>query len=609
MSSQDVKLIDGTAKTVQEMFTGRSYSIEYYQREYSWGRSNIEELIQDLFRSFIFDYDEAHSRTDVANYRPYFLGPVVTFLRDGVRYLVDGQQRMTSLSLLMMHISTLLEPGDSQDQLRKLVYSTKYGQTKFTIDVPEREAVMSAIRNGQDIDVSDLDQSSKVLWERYQDVAEIFPSELSEDALPYFVDWLIDKVVLVEIGTTDKNMALEIFESMNDRGLRLSSMDMLKSFILSKIGNEADVEKANQLWRTHVQDLREMVKNGDTEFMKTFLRAKYAETVRDTKKSAGAKDFEEIATVFHKWLRDKAEDFGLVRGSDFVRFVERDIAYFANRYKQLVHASEAFTPGLEYVYYNAHNDFTLQQMVILAAVSVDDDNEAFKRKANLVAAFIDMMITRRMAEYKNFGYSPMYRPMFALAKEVRNKSVEEIKAILQERLAEQPESLDSLQNIRLTKTNKPDIYYFLARFTSWLESEKSAKYFVRRTSDPFEVEHIWANKYERHKEEFQNEFEFDEHRNKLGDLLLLPKSFNASYGALPFSDKVDLYFGQNLLAQTLSGKAYANNPNFLSKMKDHSLPFRAYAPNEFNKNAIVERQNLYVYLAKCIWPDSLLDGF
>lgn len=609
MSSQDVKLIDGTAKTVQEMFTGRSYSIEYYQREYSWGRSNIEELIQDLFRSFIFDYDESHSRTDVANYRPYFLGPVVTFLRDGVRYLVDGQQRMTSLSLLMMHISTLLEPGDSQDQLRKLVYSTKYGQTKFTIDVPEREAVMSAIRNGQDIDVSDLDQSSKVLWERYQDVAEIFPSELSEDTLPYFVDWLIDKVVLVEIGTTDKNMALEIFESMNDRGLRLSSMDMLKSFILSKIGNEADVEKANQLWRTHVQDLREMVKNGDTEFMKTFLRAKYAETVRDTKKSAGAKDFEEIATVFHKWLRDKAEGFGLVRGSDFIRFVERDIAYFANRYKQLVQASESLTPGMEYIYYNAHNDFTLQHMVILAAVSVDDDNDAFKRKANLVAAFIDMMITRRMAEYKNFGYSPMYRPMFALAKDVRNKPVEEIKAILQERLSEQPESLDSLQNIRLTKTNKPDIYYFLARFTSWLESEKSEKYFVRRTSDPFEVEHIWANKFERHKDEFQNEFEFDEHRNKLGDLLLLPKSFNASYGALPFSDKVDLYFGQNLLAQTLSEKAYANNPNFLSKMKLHELPFKAYQPSGFNKEAIVERQRLYVDLARCIWPSDLLESF
>jgi uncharacterized protein with ParB-like and HNH nuclease domain len=335
---------------------------------------------------------------------------------------------MTSLSLLTIHTSTLLEPGDSRDQLRKLVYSTKYGQTRFTIDVAEREAVMSAIREGKAIEVTNLDQSSKTLWDRYQDIAEVFPSELSQDALPYFVDWLIDKVVLVEIGTTDKSMALEIFESMNDRGLRLSSMDMLKSYVLSKIGNYVEVETANKIWRAQVQELSDLLKNGDTEFMKTFLRAKFAETVRDSKKSGGAKDFEEIATVFHKWFRDKSESIGLVKGSDFFRFVDTDMCYFAGRYKLLIEASQSLTQGLEHVFYNAYNDFTLQNMVILASISLDDDLERFKRKANLIAAYLDIMITRRMAEYKNFGYSSMYRPMFALAKELRNKSLEEIKS-------------------------------------------------------------------------------------------------------------------------------------------------------------------------------------
>lgn len=87
MSSQDVKLIDGTARSVQEMFMSRSYSIEYYQREYSWTRQNIEELVQDLTRSFINDFDVKHSRGEVATYRPYFLGPVVTFSKDAVRFL------------------------------------------------------------------------------------------------------------------------------------------------------------------------------------------------------------------------------------------------------------------------------------------------------------------------------------------------------------------------------------------------------------------------------------------------------------------------------------------------------------------------------------------
>jgi uncharacterized protein with ParB-like and HNH nuclease domain len=132
MSSQDVKLIDGTAKTVQELFTGRSYSIEYYQREYSWTRSNIEELVHDLYKSFMADYDPKPNWSDVSNYRLYFLGPVVTFLKDGVCFLAGGQQRVTSWSLLMIHISTLLESGDSRNQLRKLVYSTEDKEPRLT---------------------------------------------------------------------------------------------------------------------------------------------------------------------------------------------------------------------------------------------------------------------------------------------------------------------------------------------------------------------------------------------------------------------------------------------------------------------------------------------
>ena len=607
MSSADFQVIDGTVHTVQQMFTGNIYSIEYYQREYSWEKKNIEELVQDLTRSFLNDFEPHHSRKDVANYRPYFLGPVVTYSKENIKFLVDGQQRMTSLSILMMHVSSLLEVGQSQQDLNTLVYSSSYGETKFTIDVPEREQVMSAIRMTADKAPESLDQSSQVLWDRYQDVVELFPAELTEvEILPYFVDWLMRRVVLVEIGTTDKDMALEIFESMNDRGLQLSNMDMLKSFLLSRIGSPQEIERANTLWRRNVQELTDFTKNGDSDFMKTLLRSKYAETVRDTKKSAGAKDFEEIASAFHKWLRDRSDSFGLTKSEDFSQFIERDITYFARRYRQLLQAGETLTPGLEYVFYNAHNDFTLQYMVIMAAIDVGDSDATYIRKSNLIAAYIDLMITRRMAEYKNYGYSPMYRPMFMLAKELRNQSIESIQKILVKRIGEQGESLNSLTNLKLNKTNKPEIYYLLARITSWLEGEESAKYFQKRSKDPYEVEHIWANKFERHTEEFANEYEFAEVRNKFGDLLLLPKSFNASFGALPYEDKVSHYFGQNLLAQSLSAQAYSKNPKFSARFKDFELKFKPYGSGEFTKSAIDERQGLYTDIAKYLWASERL---
>lgn len=608
MSTEHFKLIQGTVRTVNEMFNARRYSIEYYQREYSWEKVNVEELISDFARCFANDFEKNHERSDVANYSPYFLGPVVTFSKDGVLYLVDGQQRMTSLSLLMIYISSLLDPSDTlHSQLNTLVFSTQFGQTKFTIDVPEREAVMTAIRNGESVPPEDLDMSSQVLWERYQDISELFPEELRGESLQFFVDWLLHRVVLVEIGTTDKEMALEVFESMNDRGLRLSSMDMLKSYMLSQISNPAEQAKANKVWRTNIQELKDVVKNGDSDFMKMLLRAKYAETIRESKKAAGAKDFDEIATVFHKWVRDRAKDLGLVKSSDYVHFIENDLSYFAKRYKQLLAASDDLTSGLEHVYYNSHNDFTLQNMVIMASVTTEDDDEMFVRKANLVSAYLDIMVTRRMAEYKNSGYASMYRPMFLLAKELRNKSLEDIRAILKARASEQKESLDSLNNLRLNKTNKRDIYYFLARITSWLESDETSEYFVRRRKDPYEVEHIWADKPERHKDEFSNDYAFADRRNAFGDLLLLPKSFNASFGALPYGDKVDKYFGQNLLAKSLSGQAYQHNPNFLRKMKEHDLPFKPYGPGEFRSEAIAQRQSLYVDLANIIWSPEILD--
>jgi len=608
MSANNFQVIDGTVRSVQEMFTGRSYAIEYYQREYSWKKENIEELLTDLARSFNNDYEPAHQRRDVANYRPYFLGPIVTFSSEGVRFLVDGQQRMTSLSLLMSYMGSILEPSDSQDQLNILIYSSQFGTTKFTIDVPERESVMSAIRKGLENPPLELDQSSENIWQRFNDIQNDFPEDLKGHVLPFFVDWLLHRVVLVDIGTTDKDMALEIFESMNDRGLQLSNMDMLKSYLLSRISYPDEIERANHIWKETTQGLKNTDKNSDSDFMKALLRAKYAETVRETKKLSGARDFEEIATSFHKWTRDKAEAIGLVTPNDFLEFVETDLVYFAKRYQQLIQAANQFNPELKYVYYNAHNDFTLQNMVILAAIKVGDTDETFLRKANLIAAFLDIMITRRMAEYKNYGYSPMYRPMFVLAKELRNKTLEEIREILKTRVDELNESIGSLNRLSLTKTNKPNIYYILARLTSWIGGEPATTYFEKNLNDPFEVEHIWANKFERHADEFTNEFDFGNHRNSIGDLVLLPKSFNASYGAMEYSGKVVQYFSQNALVKSLNNLSYSSNPIFLKMLKDYNLDFKSYGPHEFKRNAIDERKALYTEMAKVIWSPEILDA-
>lgn len=99
--------IQGDARTIKELLKGRKYSIDYYQREYKWGRKQIQELINDLTSRFLYDYEEDHQRDQVSDYGHYFIGPIIISNKDNMDYLVDGQQRLTSLTLLLIYLRNL----------------------------------------------------------------------------------------------------------------------------------------------------------------------------------------------------------------------------------------------------------------------------------------------------------------------------------------------------------------------------------------------------------------------------------------------------------------------------------------------------------------------
>ena len=88
-------------------------------------------------------------------------------------------------------------------------------------------------------------------------------------------------------------------------------------------------------------------------------------------------------------------------------------------------------------------------------------------------------------------------------------------------------------------------------------------YFSQTLEKPFEVEHIWADKYIYFREEFPNRVEFERFRNQIGGLILLPQGINQSLNDNPYVNKIDAYFGQNLLAKSLHPFCYQKNPSFL----------------------------------------------
>ena len=167
----------------------------------------------------------------------------------------------------------------------------------------------------------------------------------------------------------------------------------------------------------------------------------------------------------------------------------------------------------------------------------------------------------------------------------------------------------ALQGFRLHGMNGRQIHRLLARMTTFMEKESGmpsryADYAKRGGKDGMEIEHIWANHPEQHEDEFAHPSEFFEYRNRIGDLLLLPKSFNASYGDLPYEEKLVHYDSQNLLARSLHPNAYSHNPGFVRFIEQSRLRLKPHM--EFRKADLDDRQQLYIQLASQIWnPDRL----
>jgi len=600
--AQVSKAIDGKGKTIRELLANRKYSIDYYQREYKWEAKQLAELIDDLCDKFFESYDPTHERAKVEDYGHYFLGSIIISAKGSEKFVIDGQQRLTTITLLLIYLRNLAQE-EQKGLVADLIFSVSYGQRNFNLDVPDRTACMESLYLGTQYQSPDDNESVANILARYSEIDDVFPSELKEEALPFFTDWLIENVHLVEITAYTDGDAYTIFETMNDRGLSLTPADMLKGYLLANISDQETRTSANSIWKKRTVILNEIGKDEDDAGIKAWLRGQYAESIRENKRGAVPKDFDLIGTEFHRWVRDQEERIGLRNSSEFSKFIESDFVFYSKEYERLLRASKTLTPNLESVYLNNEHNFTLQYPLILAAIIKTDDELTVSRKIRVVSSFVDILIHRRLWTFKAVDYRNMRYAMFNVIKDIRGKSLEELADLLTQRLATEPQFSDN-QIFRLTSSNRKQVHRILARITDYLETQSGyapryLEYAKRGRQNAYEIEHIWADHPERHSGEFAHKNDFAEYRNRLGDLLLLPKSFNASFGDKTYEEKRPHYVGQNLLARSLCSEAYQNNPGFLGFKNESGLAFRPL--DEFQKADIDERQSLYIELVSRIW--------
>lgn len=598
--------IEASDKSINDLLKDQKFFIDYFQREYRWQEKHMEALIEDLSNAFLKSYKQGDKRSEVANYQSYYLGPVVFSVAGGKNSIIDGQQRITSITLLLIYLNHLQKGKGNLVNIESLIFSEKYGEKSFNMTDEDRQEVLKGLFENGEYNIKESDDETVYnIVDRYNDIHNFFPEDLVTDALPYFIDWFIGNVVLVKITAYSDENAYTIFETMNDRGMNLTATEMLKGYVLSRISNSSERNKVNELWKDHIKDLHDLDSNADLDFFKAWFRAKYAVTVRPRKADSENQDYEQIGTRLHDWFKNNHIDkFGLSNSAHFYDFFEKEFDYFVKAYKFIWEKTTSYDFQCPHLFYINQWGIaaSLQDALLLAPLKSTDADETLIKKMDAVARFIETYTVRRSINFMKFGSSSIQYTFFNIIKSIRNLDLDDLYAELANELHQLDQDFDAISNFRLHQQNKKFVKHLLCRITAFVDQNVGRDVTYVNYKEPkgkrFEIEHLWSNHFEDHRDEFDQEWEFSEVRNSIGALILLPNGINQSFSSDKYEDKLPHYLKENTYAQTLHPDFYLKNPNYKNSILK-SIPFKAHS--QLKSDDIRERIEVVKSLCEEIW--------
>lgn len=274
------------ALTVRQLFTNADsyYQIPDYQRPYSWEDEQIEQLWDDVYAAMNAGSDS------------YFLGPVIlTGPQDGRFEIVDGQQRLTTLTILFCVLRDCYLKNDSR--LQNAIRSLEEGKYRLYFRLANQPHVQNTfeqqILNGIAFPERPLTKRERER-QKLLNAALIFRDKLGElngesNRMQQFLDYLLNRVVLITITCRDRSYAVRLFQVLNARGLDLSPADLIKSELYSKLdANRISQFMAN--WR----EIESMAEDMDESLTMLFTYYQYFLLARNPERSL----YEELLNQF-----------------------------------------------------------------------------------------------------------------------------------------------------------------------------------------------------------------------------------------------------------------------------------------------------------------------
>ncbi len=271
-----------------------AYYIPEFQRNFVWGEEEIVQLIND------FNEDTEEFKLDTNALEGYLLGNIVLIDQGKKKVVVDGQQRLTTLSLFAKAIHTVLnehitEAVTANDMKKVQLWSKRVGEIEKGFYLMDDSDAVQGLKIQHDSSlafgnyykklIADDNDTSDIIKEEdinvdvvYSKIYE-FLKELSEDQLQKFIQYYKTKVKIIVTCAPTEAKAFQLFEILNDRGRSLEPMDLIKNTFLKVLSVEGKTQMQISDFNTDWQDMMSNLqlnpkkKVASSTFLKQFIIA------------------------------------------------------------------------------------------------------------------------------------------------------------------------------------------------------------------------------------------------------------------------------------------------------------------------------------------------
>ncbi|RPI79816.1 MAG: DUF262 domain-containing protein [Desulfobacteraceae bacterium] len=547
------------------MGNGLVYRVPMFQRDYSWTEQEWDDLWQDIVAMLEPGGDQGH-----------YMGYLVLQSSDERNYdIIDGQQRMTTLSLIVLAVLSNLrnlvelkvDADDNRrraDELRKTYIGyldpvTLISKSKLSLNRHNDQFYQSYLVPLERLPKRNLKASEHLLRKSFEwfefNVKDRFGEQRSGSELAKFIDAIADRLFFTVISVTDELNAFKVFETLNARGVRLSSTDLLKNYLFSVVhgagGHEHEIRTLEERWETIIGKL-------GSESVPDFLRVFWNSQNPLTRHA-------DLFKTIRSSIKSKADVFTLLRDMDRDADIyaalsdANDIMWDADQRKHIA----------ELIMFNIRQPYAL----LLAARRTLQD-EDFKRVLRACS-----VVSFRYNVIGNLATSEQERVYNSIAEKISKKQLVNAIDIIRALRSiypsdEQFRGAFSEKQIRTTSArNRQVIRYILFE----IERQVANKAFDY-TSDKYSIEHILPEHPSDAWGSFNDE-QIDRCVYRIGNMTPLEAATNRDIGNKSYEDK-KIGFEQS--GFEITKRVAGEN-------------------NEWSQDRIISRQSWLANQAKAIW--------